>query len=279
MRSAVRDVVDAPADVIVGSSTPMLTILQSSTRTLPIVFTPVADPLGSGFVGSHARPGGNISGFTDDDPSIVGKWLELMKEEAPTVSHVTVLMDPRQSNHQVFLGAIQSMIIPVLAIRLSAASVRDRAEIEQAMTALAGLSNRGVLVLPGPVSNTQRETIVTLAACYRRPTMYPHRYVARDGGLPAYGGDQVDQWSGAAGHVDGSLRGAIPGECRSRRRPASSWPLTSRRPGCWDLWCRPRCSTVPTRRSNRIGQGSPGHAMPRRRCGSAPAGTFRVSPG
>jgi putative tryptophan/tyrosine transport system substrate-binding protein len=119
-----------PADVIVANSTPLLTILKQLNSTIPIVFVQIADPIGSGFVSSYARPGGNITGFTDFDPSIAGKWLEVLKEVAPPVGRVTVLLDPRQANHPAFLHAVESAALK-LKVQVSAAEVRDQAEINK----------------------------------------------------------------------------------------------------------------------------------------------------
>jgi putative tryptophan/tyrosine transport system substrate-binding protein len=192
--------------VLVVNSTPLLTVLKPLTGTIPIVFTQVADPIGSGFVGSYARPDGNITGFTDFDPSIAGKWMEVLKEAAPLVDRVTVLRHPDQANHPAFLRAIESAASS-LKMEVSAATVRDRAEIAQAMAALAGQVGRGLVVLAGPVNNSLRDFIIQLAARYQLPAIYPYKYYATDGGLLYYGADQGDQWPKAAGYVDRILRG------------------------------------------------------------------------
>jgi ABC-type uncharacterized transport system substrate-binding protein len=209
MRADASELVNMPADVIVASSTPLLGVLQSLTRSIPIVFTQVADPLGSGFVASYARPGANITGFADFDPSIAGKWIELLKEAVPTIGGVTVLSDPAQSNHQAFLDTIKSSAV-VLKVHLTTAGVRDRVQIEQAIAAVAGQSDRGLAVLPGPTNNTLRDTIVRLAAQHRLPAIYPHKYFASDGGLMSYGVDQVNEWPNAAAYTDRILRGEKP---------------------------------------------------------------------
>ena len=201
--------VSQPADVIVANSTPLLSILKQLTSEIPIVFVQVADPVGSGFVSSYARPGGNITGFTDFDPSIGGKWLELLKEVAPQISRVTVLLDPGQANHPSFLRAIESDA-PAFKLQVSAAAARNRAEIEQAITAIANQSDRGLVVLPGPVNNTHRDLIIQLAGRFHLSAIYPYRYYAKDGGLLYYGIDQIDQWDKAAGYVDRILRDEKP---------------------------------------------------------------------
>jgi putative ABC transport system substrate-binding protein len=206
MQAYATELVSLPADVIVVNSTPLLAVLKQLTRTIPIVFAQVADPIGSGFVGSYARPGENITGFTDFDTSIAEKWMEVLKEAAPFVNRVTVLLDPKQMNHDAFLRVIESTA-PSFKIQVSEAGVRDRAEIEQAITALAGQVDRGLVVLPGPVNNTLRNSIIPLAARYHLPAIYPFKYYVRDGGFLYYGIDQVDQWPRAAGYVDRILRG------------------------------------------------------------------------
>src|SRR5262249_10234850 len=129
-----------------------------------------------------------------------------IKEAAPSVNRLTVLMNPDQTNHPVFLHVIETAT-SFLKLQVSAAATRNRAEIEQAITALAGETDRGLVVLPGPVNNTQRQSIIELAARYRLPAIYPFKYYAKEGGLLYYGTDQVDQWPKAADYVDRILRG------------------------------------------------------------------------
>jgi putative ABC transport system substrate-binding protein len=196
-------------DVLVANSTPLLAVLKQVTRTIPIIFTQIADPIVGGFVSSYARPDGNMTGFTDFDPSLAGKWIELIKEAAPSVNRLTVLMNPDQANHPAFLHVIESATSS-LKLQMSAAAARNRADIEQAITALAGEADRGLVVLPGPVNNTQRQSIIELAARYHLPAIYPFKYYAKEGGLLYYGADQIDQWPKAAGYVDRILRGETP---------------------------------------------------------------------
>jgi putative ABC transport system substrate-binding protein len=211
MQAYAAELVRLPADVIVANSTPLLARLKPLTHTIPIVFVQVADPVGSGFVSNYARPGENITGFTDFDTSIGGKWLEILKEAAPFVSRVTVLMDPEQGNHPAFWRVIESAA-PLFKLQVSAAGAHNRAEIEQALTSLAGQADRGLVVLPGPAANTSRDSIIQLAARHHLPAVYPIKYYAKEGGLLCYSIDQVDQWPRAAGYVDRILRGANPAE-------------------------------------------------------------------
>lgn len=203
--------VSQPADIIVANSTPLLAILKSLTSTIPIVFTQVADPVGSGFVSNYARPGGNITGFTDFDVSIAGKWIEVLKAVVPSVNRMTVLLDPGQLNHGPSLRSIQSAA-PTSKVQISVAEVHSRAEIEQAITSLAGQADSGLIVLPGPLDNTQRDLIIQSTARFHVPAVYPFKYYAKDGGLVYYGINQVDQWAKAAGYVDRILRGENPSE-------------------------------------------------------------------
>jgi putative tryptophan/tyrosine transport system substrate-binding protein len=203
--------VTQPVDVIVANSTPLLGVLKQLTATVPIIFVQVADPVGSGFVSNYARPGGNITGFTDFDASIAGKWLEILKEVAPTIDRVTVLLDPGQANHPTFLRAIETAA-PTFKLDVFTAAARSRAEIEQAIAPLAKEPHGGLVVLPGPANNTQRDLIIQLADRFHLPAVYPFKYYAKDGGLLYYGADQIDQWSKAAGYVDRVLRGEKPSE-------------------------------------------------------------------
>jgi putative ABC transport system substrate-binding protein len=137
MQAYATEVVGLPADIIVVNSTPLVAVLRQVTRTIPIVFVQVADPVGSGFVSSYARPGGNITGFTDFETSIVGKWIELLKEAAPFVNRVAVLLDPKQGNHHAFWEVIESAA-PSFQVQVSSAGVRNRVEIEHAIQNFAG---------------------------------------------------------------------------------------------------------------------------------------------
>jgi putative ABC transport system substrate-binding protein len=205
------ELVTQPVDVIVAQSTPVLGVVKQLTSTIPVVFTQVADPAGSGFVSNYARPGGNITGFTDYDPAIAGKWLEILKEAAPRTNRVTAFFDPDQINHQRFLRVIESSA-PALKMQVSFATVHNRAEIEQAIANAAGQSDGALIVLPGPLHNTQRASIIEAAARYRLPAVYPFKYYVKDGGLLYYGTDQLAQWPDAAGYVDRILKGEKPAD-------------------------------------------------------------------
>ena len=201
--------VSQPADVIVGQSTPVMTVLKKLTDTIPIVFTQVADPVGSGFVSNYAQPAGNITGFADFDPSVGGKWLEVLKEAAPRIDHVTVFSDPDQINHERFLRAIEAAA-PRLKAQIAVVTARSRAEIEQMIANMARQADGGLIVLPGPLYNIQRASIIEAAARYRVPAVYPIKYYVKEGGLLYYGMDQLDEWPHAADYVDRILRGEKP---------------------------------------------------------------------
>ena len=204
------ELVTQPVDVIVAQSTPVLGVVKQLTSTIPVVFTQVADPAGSGFVTNYARPGGNITGFTDYDPAIAGKWLEILKEAAPRINRVAVFFDPDQVNHQRFLRIIESSA--PLKVQVSVATVRNRAEIEQAIANAAGQTDGALIVLPGPLHNTQRASIIEAAARYRLPAVYPFKYYVKDGGMLYYGTDQLSQWPDVAGYVDRILKGEKPAD-------------------------------------------------------------------
>jgi putative tryptophan/tyrosine transport system substrate-binding protein len=196
-------------DVILASATPSVQALQQATRTVPIVFAIVADPVGAGFVDSLARPGGNVTGFTPFEYGISGKWLELIKELAPRVTRVAVLRDLTIGLAQ--LGAIQS-VAPSLGIELRPVNVRDADEIERSIAAFARGSNGALVVTASTSAIIHRELITTLAARNKLPAVYYTRYWVAGGGLMSYGPDFRDQFRRAAGYVDRILRGEKPAD-------------------------------------------------------------------
>jgi putative ABC transport system substrate-binding protein len=198
-------------DVIVANSTPAIAALRQATRRIPIVFVQVSDPLGSGFVSNMAHPDGNMTGFTDYEPSIAGKWIELIKEVAPQVTRVGVLLNPAAGNQSAFWKVAEPAAAST-RLELSALGVHDRADIARAIAGLAPVTGAGLVVFPTPVTNTLRDSIIKAAAQYRIPAVYPYDYYSSDGGLLSYGIDQIDQWREAAGYVDRLLRGAKPSE-------------------------------------------------------------------
>jgi putative ABC transport system substrate-binding protein len=196
-------------DVILASATPSVQALQQATRTVPIVFAIVADPVGAGFVDSLARPGGNVTGFTPFEYGMSGKWLELIKELAPRATRVAVLRDLTIGLGQ--LGAIQS-VAPSLGIELRPVNVRDADEIERSIAAFAQGSNGALIVTASTSAIIHRELITTLAARNKLPAVYYTRYWVAGGGLMSYGPDFRDQFRRAAGYVDRILKGEKPAD-------------------------------------------------------------------
>jgi putative tryptophan/tyrosine transport system substrate-binding protein len=208
--SAARLVAFAP-EVILATSSPALAALQQVTRTVPIVFASVVDPVGGGFVANLARPGGNITGFTLFEYGLSGKWPELLKQIAPGVTRAAVLRDATLKTAVGQFAAIEA-VAPSLGLELSPFLVRDAGEIERAVTAFARGSNGGLIVTGSPLTAVQRDLIVTLAARYHLPAVYPFRYFASRGGLISYGPDSIAPYRRAASYVDRILKGEKPGE-------------------------------------------------------------------
>jgi putative ABC transport system substrate-binding protein len=198
-------------DVILANSSAALASLLQATRTVPIVFTTVADPVGAGYVDSLARPGGNATGFLLWDYSIAAKWLELLKEIAPHVTRAMVLRESAIAAGPGQFGVIQAAA-PSLGVDLRVADVRDAREIERAVTTFAQGSNGGLIVTGSPGALSHRTLIVALAARHRLPAVYSARVFTVDGGLISYGPDSVDQLRRAAGYVDRILKGEKPAD-------------------------------------------------------------------
>jgi putative ABC transport system substrate-binding protein len=207
-RYAMELVALAP-DVILAVSSVSLAAVQQVTRTMPIVFVNVGDPVGSGFVASLARPGGNTTGFTQFEYGISAKYLELLKEIAPGVTRALVLRDPTNPSAIGQLGALQS-VASLLRVELSPVDVREAGDIERAVTAFGRGSNTGLIVLPGGLVPVRRNLIVALAAQHQLPAVYPYRYYITGGGLISYGPDLVDPFRRAAGYIDRILKGDKP---------------------------------------------------------------------
>jgi putative ABC transport system substrate-binding protein len=198
-------------DVIVAFGSQSVAALQRVTRTLPIVFANVVDPVGAGFVATLARPGGNATGFTAFEYSLSGKWLELLKEIAPSVTRVAVLRDPTLAG-----GIGQYAVIQAMAsssgVELSVIDMRDAGEIERALASFAHEPNGGLIVTVSPTAVKFRDQIISLAMRYRLPNIYSFRYYPASGGLASYGPDPSDAYRHAAGYVDRILKGEKPGD-------------------------------------------------------------------
>jgi putative ABC transport system substrate-binding protein len=200
----------APDVVLCAGSGPLGSML-AATRTVPIVFTIVPDPVGAGFVDSLARPGGNATGFSQFEYGISGKWLELLKEIAPATTRVAVLREPAFTAAVAQLAALQA-VAPSLRVELVPLNVRNADEIERALAGFARSPTDGLIVTSSPMVAARRELIVELAAQHRLPAVYYARFVASSGGLVSYGPDFVDQFRLAANYVDRILRGEKPGD-------------------------------------------------------------------
>jgi putative ABC transport system substrate-binding protein len=210
-RKYAAELVALAPDVILAAASPSLMALQQASRTVPIVFVQVIDPVGGGFVESLARPGGNATGFTLYEYGISGKWLELLKEIAPRVSRVAIIRDPTLTSGTGQFAAIQS-VAPSLGVEVSPVNVRDAGEIERTLTAFARSPNGGLIVTASPPAVVHRDLIVRLATQHRLPAVYWQRFYVADGGLIAYGPDPVDQYRQAAGYVDRILKGEKPAD-------------------------------------------------------------------
>jgi putative ABC transport system substrate-binding protein len=210
-RHATELVALAPEVILAGTGTVTVSALLQATRSVPIVFAVVIDPVGAGFVASLAQPGGNATGFTVFEYGMSGKWLELLKEITPRVMRAAVLRDPAIASGIGQFGAIQA-VAPSLGVELRPVDVRDGPEIERAITAFARSSNGGLIVTPSALTTRYRDLIVTLAARHNLPAVYAHRYFTDGGGLISYGPNFIDQYRQAAGYVDRILKGEKPAD-------------------------------------------------------------------
>ena len=210
-RQYAAELVALAPDVILAAGTQGLAALQRVTRTLPIVFVGVGDPVGAGFVDSLARPGGNTTGFMVYEYSLSGKWLELLKEIAPIVTRAAVLRDPDSRAGIGQFSAIQAAARP-LGVEVNPIGVRDAGEIERGVAAFARAANGGLIVTPSGRVSLHRDLIVAVAARHKLPAVYPFHYMVTDGGLISYSPDWVDQYRPAAGYVDRILKGEKPAD-------------------------------------------------------------------
>ena len=198
-------------DVILAGGGATVGPLMQATRTVPIVFPVVVDPVGAGFVDSLARPGGNATGFMDGEYSMAAKWLELLKQIAPGVTRVAVLRDTTQGAGQSQFAAMQA-VAPSFKMEVNPGNVRDPGEIERAVASFGRAPNGGLVVTNGAAQTLHRELIISLAARHRLPAVYPHRRYVASGGLISYRIDLIDQHRRAAGYVDRILKGEKPAD-------------------------------------------------------------------
>jgi putative tryptophan/tyrosine transport system substrate-binding protein len=206
------ELVGSAPDVIVASSTPALAALKQATSTIPIVFSIVSDPAGQGFVDSLGRPGGNITGFSFVDFPMLGKWVETLKEIAPSVKRTTLVFNPQTAPYYPIFLRDFGQTASTLGSELSAAPVHDQAEIEAAVSASAREPDGGLIAAPDPFINSRRALIVGLAERHRLPAIYGFQHFVKEGGLISYGPDTVDIVRRSASYVDRVLKGEPPGE-------------------------------------------------------------------
>jgi putative ABC transport system substrate-binding protein len=212
MQRFAKELVALQPDIILSNTTPTTTALLQQTRTIPIVFVTVGDPIGSGFVATFPRPGGNVTGFNVSEPTQSGKWVELLKEVAPHVVRVAMLFNPASATYAEYWLKPFKAAAATFAVDAIAAPVRDGSELDSVMAAQAREPNTGLIAMPDSFTDAHRIEITSLAARYRLPAVYPYRFFAEAGGLLSYGVDQLDNWRRAAGYVDRILKGEKPSE-------------------------------------------------------------------
>ncbi len=210
-KALAAELVHSAPDVIVVVGNAALAELHRLTQTIPIVFSQVGDPVGSGFVAGLARPGGNITGFQNFEPAMGTKWLGVLKEAAPNLSRVAVLFGSDSTNSVALMHAAEA-VAPSLGITVTAIDVRAGGGIERAVAAFASQLDGGMIVFPHPYTLANRASIIILAARHRLPAVYPYRFFATEGGLMSYGPDGISEWRGAASYVDRILRGEKPAD-------------------------------------------------------------------
>jgi putative tryptophan/tyrosine transport system substrate-binding protein len=213
MQALAKELVGLKPDFILAQSTPVTAALMQATRTIPIVFVAVSDPIGSGFVASMARPGSNITGFTVLHASIAGKYLEMLKEMVPQLARAAIMYNPNSVpdggkffSHPFIASATKLKVRPITA------EVNYPSQIENAVKNLGTESGSGLVVVPDNFMSVHRELIISLTAQFRIPAIYPYRYFAEAGGLVSYGVDAIDQFRRASEYVNRILRGAKPAD-------------------------------------------------------------------
>jgi putative ABC transport system substrate-binding protein len=210
-RKIAADLIALAPDVVVALGTLIVGALQRTTRTVPIVFVSVSDPVGGGVVESLARPGSNATGFAAPEYGTSGKSLELLKQIAPQLTRVAVTRDPTNTAGTAQFAAIQALA-PSLGIEARPFDVRDASEIERAVAAFARQPNGGLIVTASALAALHRDLIIKLTAQHHLPAIYPYRFYVSAGGLVSYGYDQIDQFRRAAGYVDRILKGEKPAD-------------------------------------------------------------------
>jgi ABC-type uncharacterized transport system substrate-binding protein len=211
IRAGVAELVALAPDIIVVWSNPAVEVLRQATQTIPIVFVLVSEPVGSGFITNLAHPGGNLTGFQNFEPAMGGKWLQLLKEIAPSVQRIAVVHNQNIAANVSFLRTAEALSASV-GVTVTAAALHETAAIEPVLATFAREPGGGLIVTPNPFNTANDELIIALAARLGLPAIYPFRPFAVKGGLVSYGFDTVEQQRGAAKYVDLILRGAKPGD-------------------------------------------------------------------
>ena len=214
IRALANELVNLQPDLIVGHSTPVVAALQHEATQIPIVFVTVSDPVGSGFVASLPRPGGNMTGFINIEDSLGGKWIELLREVAPGIRRAGLIFNPETAPHSDYYLRPFEAAARSYGVEPVAAFVRSSEDIDQVVMGLSGGTGRGLAVMPDIFTSEKKnlDLIISLAARHRVPTIYPHRYMAAAGGLLSYGIDNGDLWRRAPTYVDRILKGAKPSD-------------------------------------------------------------------
>jgi putative ABC transport system substrate-binding protein len=210
MQQFAKELVALQPDLILSNTTPTTTALLQQTRTIPIIFTTVGDPIGSGFVESFPRPGRNVTGFNLSEPTQSGKWVELLKEVAPRIARVAILFNPASATYAEYWLKPFKAAAASFAVEAIAAPVHDGSELESVVAAQARGPNGGLIAMPDSFTDANRLEITSLAARYHLPAVYPYRHFAEVGGLLSYGVDQTDNFRRAATYVDRILKGEKP---------------------------------------------------------------------
>jgi putative ABC transport system substrate-binding protein len=208
-----KELLGLQPDVVVGHTTPSVIALRNDTETIPIVFVQISDPIGTGFITNLARPGGNITGFTNFESSMGGKWVEILKEIAPGVTRVALLFNPETAPYvtRYYQGPFEAAA-PLFGVQPSVNPVHNDLEVESAITVLGREPGGGLIVMPDGFNIVHRERIIALAARHKLPVIYPYRFAVTEGGLVSYGTDVTDLFRRAASYVDRILRGTKPAD-------------------------------------------------------------------
>jgi putative tryptophan/tyrosine transport system substrate-binding protein len=212
IRAHAQELVGLKPEVMLSTSTPTSVALRNETQTIPIIFVSVSDPVGSGLVSSLARPGENLTGFTNFEHSLGGKWVELLNEMSPKTKRVAFLFNPDTAPYAASYVPSAEVVAKARAIKLSSDGMRNPAELERGIGTFANAPDGGLVVIPDAFTSSHRERIIELAAMHRLPAIYPFRFFATNGGLFAYAAELLDQYRRAATYVDRVFRGANPGE-------------------------------------------------------------------